>query len=102
MRGADEWAIWMEGEAGWMDGVVQVVLPGIMQPQPQVLMAYKSLGLIFYSAKERDCQVNTYVPRGCRNTELCERVCVSESEWRVNTHSILRCVNSRKHFRVVC
>lgn len=34
-----------------MDGVLQVVLPGIMQPW--VLMAYKSPGLIFYSAKER-------------------------------------------------
>lgn len=69
----------MDGGGGWMDGVVQVALPGIMQPQPQVLMVYKSLGLIFYSAKERDCQVNTYVPRGCRNTELCVRVCVFQN-----------------------
>lgn len=61
---------------GWMDGMVQVALPGIMQPQPQVLMAYKSQRLIFYSAKERDCQVNTYVPRGCRNTEPYICVCV--------------------------
>lgn len=52
VRGADEWVM-------WMDGVVQVALPGIMQPQSQVLMPYKSLGLIFYSAKKRDCQVNT-------------------------------------------
>lgn len=61
----------MDGGEGWMDGVVQVALPGVMQPQPQVLMAYKSLRLIFYSAEERDCQVNTHVPGGCRNTELC-------------------------------
>lgn len=74
-----------------MDGVIQVALPGIMQPQPQVLMAYKSLVLIFYSAKERDCQVNTYVPGGCRNTELCVCLCVClcvyiKREWRENTH----------------
>lgn len=85
--------IWMEGKAGLMDGVVQVALPGIMQPQPQVLMAYKSFVLMFYSAEGRDCQVNTYVPGGCRNTELCVHiysvcVCVSKSVWRVNTHSI--------------
>lgn len=40
------------GEA-WINGVVQVALPGSMQPQPKVLMAYKSLALIFYLAKER-------------------------------------------------
>lgn len=42
-----------EGVYRWKDGVVQVALPGIMQPQTQVLMAYKSLGLMFYSAGEK-------------------------------------------------
>lgn len=44
---------------------------------------------MFYSAEERDCQVNTHVPGGCRNTELCVYiyiymcmcVFVSEPEW---------------------
>lgn len=43
----------MDRGEGWINGVVQVALPGRMQPQPQVLMAYKSLALIFYSAKAR-------------------------------------------------
>ena len=42
--------------------------------QPQVLMAYKSPGLIFYSTKEQDCQVNTFVPRGRANTDIYVRV----------------------------
>lgn len=43
----------MDRGEGWINGVVQVALPGRMRPQPKVLMAYKSLALIFYSAKER-------------------------------------------------
>ena len=34
-----------------MDGVLQVALPGIMQPQPQVLMAYKSPSSSFIQLK---------------------------------------------------
>lgn len=58
----------MDGGVGRIDGVIQVALPGIMQAQAQVLMACKSLGLIFYSVKERDCQVNTNIPGGYRST----------------------------------
>lgn len=43
----------MDRGEDWINGVVQVALPGRMQPQSKVLMVYKSLALIFYSAKER-------------------------------------------------
>lgn len=66
--------------------VVQVALPGRMQPPPQVLMAYKSLGFIFYSAKERLPGEHT----GPTRVELCMCVFLSLS------------VNCRKHFRIVC
>lgn len=65
--GMNEWCGWR----GRMDRVVQVALPGIMQPWSQVLMSYKSPGLIFYSAKKRDCQVNTCPQRMQKHRAVC-------------------------------
>lgn len=63
-----------------MDEVVQVALPGIMSDQNPALMAYKSQDSSFIQHKERDCQVNAYVPGGCRSPDSC----ASELEWGVN------------------
>lgn len=68
-------------------------------PQRKVLMAYKSPGLIFYSAEKRLPGEHIRPIRMQKHRYVCVFVLVPECS--LNTHSILRYVNSRKHFRIV-